>query len=159
MRADARQLDMFAASAPTPAPTDQVPQDPAAALIAWRDRFEHVPVDPKRLDRGGDIGDAYCADTICMSGKTRDTFHFRNCEWVTTGITYRGGEIDCECYRVVSPSAFEGATAPYADHDWHAARTNEMGGYHGMAVKSRGRDVVLIGPPVLFVKGASETLL
>jgi hypothetical protein len=132
---------------------DDNPHGIAACQRRWVGNKEVVEVDPKRLDRDhGDIADSYCADTIATEGRTRKPFRFQGGEWVNTGSYGQ----HFECYRIVAVEQFDGPTAPYAKWDWAAMRGHEMGGYHGMSAKQGGREIVLVGPPIIAVPGKPE---
>jgi hypothetical protein len=144
---------------PDPQPVETAAPDPADHF--WRERTEGreiVEVDPKRLGYGGgDIARSYSAQSLGEKGAVKSPFKFRGGEWVYTGGGGRGERDWAECYRLVALDAFDGPSAPYRDHDWNRMRGNkEVGAYHGMSAKHGSRDVVLSGPPVIFLAGQPE---
>lgn len=124
--------------------------------VTFRDHLTHVPVDPKRLDKGGDVDKSYCADTLCNEGKLRSTFRLDGADWVNTGGLWWTGGRYCECYRVVPIELFDGPSAPYAQWDWETMREHAVGARHGMSAKAGSRTVVLVGPPIVVVAGQPE---
>lgn len=130
-------------------------------------RPEIHEIDPSRLAFGrwesaeqrqsgeGDIIGSYSGDRIGMGQPIRRPFLFRNRLWVCTGITTKSGKVFAESYRLVDPQGFEGGPTTYPEktRDAEAARQDPMGFYHGMAVRSGGRPLVLQGPPVVFARG------
>ena len=124
-------------------------------------------VDPDRLAFGrwdhsreaqlgeGDIVGSYSGDRIGMNQPVRRPFRFRNRLWLCTGITTRSGEVFAEAYTLTDPGMFEGCPTTYPEktRDAEAARRDPAGFYHGMAIRSGGRTLILSGPPVVFVRG------
>ena len=124
-------------------------------------------VDPARLAFGrwdteqnvqageGDIVGSYSADRIGMGQPIRRPFRFRNELWVCTGITGGAGQTMAEAYRLSDPAVFEEGTTTYSEktRDPEAARRDPSGFYHGMAVHAGKRSLILVGPPVVFVRG------
>jgi hypothetical protein len=146
---------------PAPEPEPEPEPEPDAAEQAWRarqERWEIVEVDPKRLDYdGGDIRRSYSAQSLGEQGAIKSPFRFRGGEWVNTGGSYFRGKGNLECYRIVPLEAFDGPSAPYREHDWERMRGNEeVGAYHGMSAKHGSREIVLQGPPIVFVSGQPE---
>lgn len=131
-----------------------------------------VPVDPARLDSGeyshrlektvgqGDINAAYSADRIGMGQPVRRPFTWRGDLWVCIGITWKGGAVSAEAYRLIDVRAFDGTTVTYVERTANGdeARSDPMGFYQGMRVKHAGADFVLCGPPVTFVPGQPDQL-
>lgn len=113
-------------------------------------------VPPARLDRDtGDIANAYSADTIADSNRIRKPFNWHGGFYVT--VANHGDEF--EAYRLLDTRDFVGLTTTYNEkvgspEGAEAARNDPNGFYHGMAVKSAGKTLILSGPPVLFVPGA-----
>lgn len=66
-------------------------------------------------------------------------------------------DADFDCYRIVPAESFAGPgdAAPYGKHSFFGAHRPQLGSYHGMKAKHGSADVVLIGPPVVFVLKAS----
>lgn len=178
------QLDLFAAPvarATVPAPPPEAKssnggvgaepparerdddEDPAA-IAAERARLHEartrgrqvVEVDPKRLDRGGDIDRSYSAQSLMEKSAVTSPFRLNGADYVNGGGMWWRGDRWCDCYRIVPLEAFSGDAKPYNEHDWDATRGTELGGYHGMKAKHGSRDVVLIGPPIVVVAGQPE---
>jgi hypothetical protein len=128
---------------------------------AWRRGRDRIEVDPKRLDKGGDIDRSYSAQSICEEGRVRSTFRLDGADWVNTGGLWWAGGRYCDCYRVIPLASFDGPTAPYAEWNWDRMRDSEMGGYHGMSVKNGKEACVLVGPAIVVVAGrpVQSTLL
>lgn len=102
----------------------------------------------------GDIHASYSADRIAMSNAVRRPFLHASCRWVCVGI---GVNYSVQAYRLVHRSAFAGASTTYAVkvglNRGDDARSDPMGFYHGIAVRSGGEEFVLCGPAVHFVPG------
>lgn len=102
----------------------------------------------------GDIHASYSADRIGMGQPMRRPFIHGGSRWVCVGF---GPGPQAEAYRLVHPSAFNGTPTTYAEkahpNCGEDARTDPMGFYHGMRVRSGGEELVLCGPPVRFVVG------
>jgi hypothetical protein len=157
------QLDLMALlerPAP-PTPVVAVPEPKPSSV----DHFFHmrcqgreiVEVDPKRLEwPSGDIGRSYSAQALAEKGAVKSPFRFRGAEWVNTGGSFHGSRGFLECYRIVPVEAFDGPSARYGEHDWAVAREERRGGYHGMSAKQGSRDIVLQGPPIIFVQGQPD---
>ena len=129
-------------------------------------------VDPARLNSGrwchraermigeGDISASYSADRIGSDEPGRKPFSWKGGLWVCVSIAGRAGELRAEAYRLVHPQIFDGEPVTYGARRalGDAARNDPNGFYHGMLVR-RGKDeLVLCGPPVLFVPGQTEQL-
>lgn len=128
---------------------------------------ETFTVEPARLDGGtwcrvtekqigeGDIHAAYSADRIGMSQPVRKPFPYRGALWVCVSLAHRRGEERAEAYRLVPPQAFAGPTRTYAETARNSddARRNPDGFYHGMRVCHAGTEMILSGPPALFIRG------
>lgn len=139
-REDPRQFDMLALLDPPP------PAEPLSTT-----KWEALPI----AQRGGvtvaKVEASYSGMSLSCSGKVLRPFPFRGGEWVNTGGLFYRGNADYECYRIVPAAEFAGAPATYHDHSFHGAHREEFGGYHGMKAKHGSADVVLVGPPVVFV--------
>jgi len=130
------------------------------------------PVDPARLASGawchrrqktigqGDISASYSADRIGMGKPVRKPFSWNGGLWICVGMCGRAGEVSAEAYRLAHPQALDGSPTTYAEktRNGDAARADPNGFYHGMAVKHSGHELVLCGPPVMFVQGEQEQL-
>jgi len=129
-------------------------------------------VDPARLAPGkwchraektvgeGDIHASYSADRIGMGQPVRKPFLWKGSSWVCVSLVTCGGALSAEAYRLIDPLAFKGEPVSYAVRtaDGDAARADPNGFYHGMSVRHAGQDVVLCGPPLVFVPGETEQL-
>ena len=133
-------------------------------------QFTHGPtireVPPSRLATGswshelncqigeGDIHASYSADRVGMGQPMRRPFTYEGIRWICVG--FRPGP-RAEAYRLVHPAAFDGTPITYAEkvhpNGGKDARSDPMGFYHGMMVRSGGEQLVLCGPPVQFVAG------
>lgn len=125
-----------------------------------------IPVDPARLTHGqwchkrnrqigeGDIAASYSADRIGQSQSIRKPFRFDGESWVSVGNC--GDE--ATAYRLGHVSQFQGDTNSYAERcrNGDAARSDDLGFYHGMEVTHRKETYVLLGPPASFVPGEPE---
>lgn len=135
-----------------------------AAIAAEHDRLHDVctrgrqvvEVDPKRLDRGGDIDRSYSAQSLMEKSAVTAPFRLNGADYVDGGGMWWRGNRWCDCYRIVALEAFDGPSAPYAEHDWDRTRGSDLGGYHGMRARHGSRDVVLVGPPIVIVAGQPE---
>jgi len=121
---------------------------------------EVCSVSAARLGDRGDINRSYSADVIATSGRIRNPFQHKGNFWVCTGISGRGltdsGETEHEAYRLTPEARFIGVpttygatigTAEAAD----AARNNQFGFYHGIAVKQGSQAFIMSGPPLRFI--------
>jgi hypothetical protein len=129
-------------------------------------------VDPARLRSGewchrsqktigqGDIAASYSAERIGTNQPIRQPFQWKGGFWVCVGMTFRNRIESAEAYRLTHVQLFNGAPLTYAAKtaDGDAARNDPDGFYHGMTVKHAGQTMVLCGPPVTFIPGASEQL-
>jgi hypothetical protein len=98
---------------------------------------------------GADVaraGATYSADRIGEGKPIRKPYAFNGGLWVSTGGGGIVGSIVIRLYRIVELADFEGASHSYRECNWDVMRVSPMGAYHGMRVKSEGRDVVLCGP-------------
>lgn len=149
IRPDPRQFDMFAM---IEQPKTVTPMSPTRwETIALTDRG---PVTAARVDN------AYSAMSLGTSGKVTRPFQFRGETWVCTSGAHRRGNADYQCYRIVPLAAFAGPGEPrtYHNHKFHDEHRDALGGYHAMQAKHGSADVVLIGPPVVFVLKAEHPL-
>ncbi|MFT4843031.1 MAG: hypothetical protein ACI8UD_001862 [Planctomycetota bacterium] len=124
-------------------------------------------VEPSRLRHGrwchqtekqigeGDVAASYSADVIALEGRVRAPFRLFGWLRATTGISGRVGDEKATCYRLVPLSSFEETPRRYGDKIDQALR-DQLGFYHGMAVKHGRKDFVLIGPPMVLVAGEPE---
>jgi hypothetical protein len=136
------------------------------------DELETYAVDPARFSDGewchraqktigqGDIAASYSAERIGMNKPLRQPFTWKGALWVCVDRTFRNGCQSAEVYRLAHPRVFEGEPLTYAAKtaDGDAARSDPNGFYHGMIVRHAGQSLVLCGPPVTLVPGASEQL-
>lgn len=137
-----------------------------------KERVERHELDPARLASGrwnperekeegeGDVMAAYSADRIGMGQPLRRPFRFNGSWWTVTSLGASGGGdgghgLAAEAYRLVAVDRFDGPATTYAEKtkDDEAARADPNGFYHGTKVRCSGRDVVIVGPPALFVPG------
>lgn len=130
-------------------------------------RLSHT-VQPSRLAFGawchasdkeigeGDIRASYSADRIGMGQPIRKPFRHAGQLWVCVG----SGPSGAEAYRLVHPSLHEGIARSYHDRcrDGDRARGDQAGFYNGIIVRHAGRELVMVGPPVLFVAGEEAQL-
>lgn len=107
----------------------------------------------RQIDQG-DIHASYSADRIAMSNAVRRPFLHAGTRWVCVGM---GANRVARAYRLVHPSVFDGTPTSYAVkvavNGGDDARSDPMGFYHGMTVRSGREDLVLCGPPIHFVPG------
>ncbi|KZY90626.1 MULTISPECIES: hypothetical protein [unclassified Erythrobacter] len=125
-------------------------------------------VEPSRLAYGawchatdkqigeGDIRASYSADRIGMGQPIRKPFRYAGELWVCVGT----GPSGAEAYRLVHASVFDGTARTYHDRcsDGDHARGDPAGFYDGIIVHHAGRDLVMAGPPVMFVAGEESQL-
>lgn len=156
-----------AAVAPAPEPIEQPKHPTATALYLKRhEGREMIAVDPKRLQSGyfgegkeGDVRRSMSCQSLAEEGRIRTPFRLNGADWVQTSGMYGPDGDYYECFKVVPVEAFDGPHESYSernDRRWEAARNNPLGGYHGMSAKSNGRTVVLQGPPIILVAGATQ---
>jgi len=141
-RADPRQFDMFAAIEP-----------PRAVAPIAPTRWETLAIAKRGQPTRAAVEASYSAQSLGETGRVSRPFAFRDAEWVMTGgCIFRGGG-DFECFRIVPLASFEGpgTPAPYGKHAFFGPHRDALGAYHAMQAKHGGADVVLIGPPVVFV--------
>jgi hypothetical protein len=111
----------------------------------------------KHSDSGeGDIHASYSADTIATEGKIRRPFMFNGNPWVCVGMRGRGAVDEAEAYRLVHVKIFKGTPTTYSEktrteQGAEIARTDPLGFYHAMVVKSGKESFVMMGPPTTFV--------
>ena len=125
-------------------------------------------VEPSRLAYGawchaserqigeGDIRASYSADRIGMGQPIRKPFRYAGDLWACVGI----GPSGAEAYRLVHPSLYGGTVRSYHDRcrDGDRARGDQAGFYDGIIVRHAGRELVMAGPPVMFVAGEEAQL-
>lgn len=125
-------------------------------------------VEPSRLAYGawchindkqngeGDIRSSYSADRIGMGQPIRKPFRYAGELWVCVGTEPAGAE----AYRLVHPSLYSGTPRTYHDRcrDGDRARGDQAGFYDGIIVRHAGRELVMAGPPVMFVAGEEAQL-
>ena len=125
-------------------------------------------VEPSRLAYGawchatdkqvgeGDIRASYSADRIGMGQPIRKPFRYARDLWVCVGTSLSGAE----AYRLVHPFVYGGAAHSYHDRcsDGDRARGDPAGFYDGIIVRYAGRQLVMAGPPVMFVAGEEAQL-
>jgi hypothetical protein len=130
-------------------------------------RLSHT-VEPSRLAFGawcharekqigeGDIRASYSADRIGMGQPIRKPFRHAGELWVCVGT----GPSGAEAYRLVHASLYRGTARTYHDRcrDGDSARGDPAGFYDGMIVHHAGRELLMAGPPVLFVAGEEAQL-
>lgn len=98
-----------------------------------------VEVDADRLE---EISKTYSADVI-TEGRIRGVFKFERQFYVSIGGWGKGNiEYEATCYMVVRRQSFKGKVKNYKDKKGY--------GYHGILVKLRGQDWVMVKPPIVF---------
>lgn len=104
----------------------------------------------------GDIRASYSADRIGMGQPIRKPFRYGGELWVCVGT----GRLGAEAYRLLHPSLFGGAVRSYHDRCRYGdrARGDQAGFYDGIIVRHAGRELVMVGPPVMFVAGQEAQL-
>jgi hypothetical protein len=104
----------------------------------------------------GDIRASYSADRIGMGQPIRKPFQYAGELWVCVGT----GPSGAEAYRLVHPSLYGGAARSYHDRcrDGDRARADQAGFYNAIIVRHVGRELVMAGPPVMFVAGEEAQL-
>ena len=104
----------------------------------------------------GDIRASYSADRIGMGQPVRKPFRYCGELWVSVGT----GPAGAEAYRLVHPSVYGATARSYLDRcrDGDRARGDQAGFYDGIIVRHAGRDLVMVGPPALFVAGEDAQL-
>ncbi len=132
-------------------------------------------VDPERFKMGtwshqfnrqvgqGDIRKSYSADRIGMEGRVRKPFKFKDQLWVNTGRGGGAGTVDNQtitAYRLIPIDDFDGDPTTYHQKTRNSdiARSDPNGFYHGMTVKYKNKDHILIGPSVTFTPGKVQQL-
>lgn len=139
------QLDMFAMLDPAPSIEPMMPC-----------RWETIAIDPYGSAMLRKVEASYSAMSLSSSGKVLRPFDYRSKQWVNTGGHFHRGNADLECYRIVPVAEFAGPgeACTYHLHGFHHERRDDLGGYHGMMAKLGVADVVLVGPPIVFVHKA-----
>src|SRR6516225_4445999 len=116
--------------------------------------WETIVVPRERVEYGGDIDEAYSADRISEEGKIRQPFTFNGKLWVNTGGCLGPGNEYWKAYVLVEERFYTGTMLTYSlkvgSDGGERARNDPNGFYHGVAVKWKGKTMVLCGPPVLF---------
>lgn len=104
----------------------------------------------------GDIRASYSADRIGMGQPIRKPFRYGGELCVCVG----NGSAGAEAYRLVHPSLYGGTARSYHDRcrDGGRARGDQAGFYDGIIVRHAGRELVMAGPPVMFVAGEEAQL-
>jgi hypothetical protein len=104
----------------------------------------------------GDIRASYSADRIGMGQPIRKPFRYAGELWVCVGTSPSGAE----AYRLIHPSLYSGTACSYHDRrrDGDRARGDQAGFYDGIFVRHAGRELVMAGPPVMFVAGEEAQL-
>jgi hypothetical protein len=104
----------------------------------------------------GDIRASYSADRIGMGQPIRKPFRYAGELWVCVGT----GPSGAEAYGLVHPSVYGGTARTYHDRcrDGDRARRDQAGFYDGIIVRHAGRELVMAGPPVMFVAGEEAQL-
>lgn len=139
---DPRQFDMFA-----------LIEQPKAATPLSPTGWETIALTKRGPVSISKVDNAYSAMSLGMQGKVTRPFAFRGEMWVRTGGAYHRGSADFECYRIVQLEAFAGPGRPqtYHNHRFFDEHRATLGAYHAMQAKHGKADVVLIGPPIVFV--------
>lgn len=129
-----------------------------------------VAVDPGRLASGrwdhklnrqigqGDIYASYSAERIAYGQPVRRPFIWKGALRISVGNAIPHGPDSAQTYRLGLPEQLGVTPQTYREKTLtgEAARRDPNGFYHGMLVRHGGRDMVLIGPPVVFVPGEIE---
>ncbi|UYV15955.1 hypothetical protein [Porphyrobacter sp. ULC335] len=104
----------------------------------------------------GDIRASYSADRIGMGQPIRKPFRYAGDLWVCVGT----GPAGAEAYRLVHPSLYGGIARTYAERcrDGDRARSDQAGFYDGITVRHAGRELVMVGPAIIFVAGEEAQL-
>lgn len=104
----------------------------------------------------GDIRASYSADRIGMGQPIRKPFRYGGELWACVGT----GPSGAEAYRLVHTSLYGGTACSYHDRcrDGDRARGDQAGFYDGIIVHHAGRELVMAGPPVMFVAGEEAQL-
>jgi hypothetical protein len=104
----------------------------------------------------GDIRASYSADRTGLGQPIRKPFRYAGELWVCVGT----GPLGAEAYRLVHPSIFGGTARTYHNRclDGDRARGDPAGFYDGIIVRHGGRQLVMAGPPVMFVAGEEAQL-
>ena len=104
----------------------------------------------------GDIRASYSADRIGVGQPIRKPFRYGGELWVCVGA----GPAGAEAYRLVHPSLYGGIARSYHARcsDGERARSDQAGFYDGITVRHAGRELVMAGPPVMFVAGEEAQL-
>ena len=104
----------------------------------------------------GDIHASYSADRIGMGQPIRKPFRYGGELWVCVGT----GPSGAEAYRLVHPSLYGGTARTYHERcrDGDRVRGDQAGFYDGIIVRHAGRELVMAGPPVMFVEGEEAQL-
>jgi hypothetical protein len=104
----------------------------------------------------GDIRASYSGDHIGMRQPIRKPFRYAGELWVCIGT----GPAGAEAYRLVHASVFGGTARSYHDRcrDGDLARGDPAGFYDGITVRHAGRELVMAGPPVMFIAGEEAQL-
>jgi len=104
----------------------------------------------RKLDEG-DIISAYSADMIAFEGRIRTPFQFKGALYSTIGTRGRGRIEEAMAYRLLTPKMFGEPTSTYDEKVREDnPRANPNGFYHGMVVKHRTTQYVLVGPAKTF---------
>ncbi|MDM7955359.1 hypothetical protein [Blastomonas sp.] len=104
----------------------------------------------------GDIRASYSADRIGMGQPIRKPFRFAGKLWICVGTGCSGAE----AYLLVHPSLYGGTVRTYHERcrDGDRARADQAGFYDGIIVCHAVRELVMAGPPVMFVAGEEAQL-
>lgn len=104
----------------------------------------------------GDIRASYSADRIGMGQPIRKPFRYAGEFLVCVGA----GPAGAEAYRLVHRSLYGGIARTYHDRcrDGDRARGDQAGFYDGITVRHAGRELVMTGPPAIFVAGEEAQL-
>lgn len=104
----------------------------------------------------GDIRASYSADRIGIGQPIRKPYRYAGELWVCVGA----GPAGAEAYRLVHPSLYGGTACSYYDRcrDGERARGGPAGFYDGITVRHAERELVMAGPPVMFVAGEEAQL-
>lgn len=104
----------------------------------------------------GDIRASYSADRIGMGQPIRKPFRYAGGLWVCVGT----GPARAEAYRLLHPSVYGGIARSYRERcrDGDRACGDPAGFYDGIIARHARQELVMAGPPVMFIAGEEAQL-
>lgn len=102
---------------------------------------EIIKVEPKDVETGGKVAEAYSADTIADESRVKAPVEFNGKKYTVIS----GGAGGYEGYQLVPKSEYKGKTSPY---NTHAEVVGREAGYEGMEVKYRNEEYVMTNKTV-----------